>query len=199
MKLILGLSLVWTLLSAAAALKCHCTNAQCSVTTGQNCTTEKHCVTAAFEGTTQQSIQSCAPDAICPSNGLFTFSLSTTTASASSAFNCCSTDNCNSGNVSFSAAQAANGLQCFSCDFNDTNCSKTIQCKGAENTCFRANATVPVLGCASSNLCTAASNLSSIAPIPGLSCCQGSLCNSAPATATTAHLLLVLLLFSLYH
>ncbi|XP_029003978.1 uncharacterized protein LOC114854071 isoform X5 [Betta splendens] len=103
MKLILGLSLVWTLLSAAAALKCHCTNAQCSVTTGQNCTTEKHCVTAAFEvfeltGTTQQSIQSCAPDAICPSNGLFTFSLSTTTASASSAFNCCSTDNCNSGN-----------------------------------------------------------------------------------------------------
>ncbi|XP_055364497.1 urokinase plasminogen activator surface receptor-like isoform X2 [Betta splendens] len=205
MQLLLALTSIWTLLSSAGALQClMCTDAAdptCASTASVPCDSSQ-CLTATVPG--PLVYKACGQPVLCPSAGNQTFSLSSTALNISFNSQCCNTDNCNGATLSLPTFQSVNSLQCYSCDNYNRNCSIRIQCKGGEDRCFKTNVTnggitLPFLGCASSNLCTAASNLSSIAPIPGLSCCQGSLCNSAPATATTAHLLLVLLLFSLYH
>ncbi|XP_029005364.1 urokinase plasminogen activator surface receptor-like [Betta splendens] len=207
MKLILGLSLVWTLLSAAAALQClTCTDTQCSNTTPQTCSSEAACVTAAIQASTpattvQQLWKTCAQASVCAANGSTAFSLSTTGLKATAASQCCSTDNCNAAAPSLPGAQAPNSFQCFSCDFTDGNCSTRIQCRGIENNCFRASVTIGAstsltLGCVSSTLCAAASSftLPVVQTVSNITCCGTSLCNSAPAAATASACLLLGLL-----
>ncbi|XP_077056073.1 uncharacterized protein LOC143707213 [Siphateles boraxobius] len=80
---------------------------------------------------------------------------------------CCSTDNCNSGNLS-EPNNAPNGLKCVSCNtVTDKQCKTTVSCVGIQDRCLDNTGNVgniiPILfpflqhatlkGCVSRNLC----------------------------------------------
>ncbi|XP_040897180.1 urokinase plasminogen activator surface receptor-like [Toxotes jaculatrix] len=225
MKMILSLTLIWALSSTAGALQCQtCTNTQCSSTVPVTCSSETMCITASLQVTvsglsTQQIFKSCAPSSLCPATGSQTFSFNVGGTNAVASAKCCSTDSCNSESLAFPGAQSDNSLQCFTCNPVTSQCNTTLQCKGAENRCFGMNVTIGstsslVFGCASANLCTAASNASSI-PIlqsvgnitSGPTCCATNLCNTIAATIGSdaccirlgvVPLLLTLLAFTFY-
>ncbi|KAF1382058.1 hypothetical protein PFLUV_G00160480 [Perca fluviatilis] len=232
MKLILSLTLLWALSSTAGALQCQtCINQNCSSTVPQPCSSETACIAASIQAnvsgfSTQQIFKACAPSSLCPALGPQTFSGNVGFANALVYANCCNTDNCNMNIIPIPVAQTNNSLKCYTCDLFTSNCNSSIQCKGVENSCIQAtlttlSSTFLAFGCASTNLCAAASlgNLTSIESVnaTGVSCCGTSLCNtvktnttSVPTTAapTTSeagcrirlgmiHLLLGLLVFTL--
>ncbi|KAK2835053.1 hypothetical protein Q5P01_015537 [Channa striata] len=211
MKLVLSLTLTWMLLSTAEALNCASCSGSCTEPVLTTCSSQTMCVsaaiTASFPGASSgESVKACAPAAVCAASGNQTFAVSTSNLRAVASVQCCNTDACNAGNVSAPATPSNNSLQCFSCDYLNTDCSKKINCTGVEDRCFKANVTIgsltkQTLGCASANLCAAAANLSSLPLVQGFSditCCDMKLCNAAPTTTTTIGLLLGLLVFSLY-
>ncbi|KAF0041669.1 hypothetical protein F2P81_005201 [Scophthalmus maximus] len=67
------------------------------------------------------------------------------------------------------AVPADNRLQCNSCNPVTSECNIPLQCKGTEDLCFQATVTngatsSPAYGCASKNLCAAASSLGTLPP-----------------------------------
>ncbi|KAF3690471.1 hypothetical protein EXN66_Car006144 [Channa argus] len=211
MKLILSVTIVsWMLFSTAAALQCQqCSNETCSATTDTTCEKDSACLTSSglltVSGVTDRGIiKTCVPASTC-ALGNQTFSQSVFNLSIILNASCCNTDNCNSGTLNFPTTPLPNNLQCYTCESTSPGCIKTqIQCKGVEDRCFRsegtvANTTVVSLGCTSTNLCTAGSNLDFTASGSKIQCCGTPLCNAASTTTTTTmYFLLGLLLFSFY-
>ncbi|XP_051816117.1 lymphocyte antigen 6B-like [Acanthochromis polyacanthus] len=101
MKLILSLTLIWTLCSTAGALQCqNCTDSTCSTTVSVTCPTGMMCVTASIQATLNgnqqnQIFKSCALPSLCPSTGPQTFSANLLPASVLASAECCNTDDCN--------------------------------------------------------------------------------------------------------
>ncbi|CAK6979529.1 uncharacterized protein LOC128362321 [Scomber scombrus] len=194
MKLILSLTLIWTLSSTAEAL-------QCLQGLGDEdqellpCASTQLCATVATQenesGNFIESIsRSCLPsDLFSEGNHIFSFNVGFVTMAAS--VHVCNTDDCNSEDIPFPDVQEKNNLQCFTCDGRySAECKKTVQCVGDEDRCINwfyyegdENYTYTLLGCASSNLCEDSSYL-------GLlhffsfeffqpECCESSFCSSA--------------------
>ncbi|XP_043997524.1 spore coat protein SP96-like [Gambusia affinis] len=203
MKLIFSLTLIWALYSTAGALKCvSCTDQTCSNTMPLTCSSETMCITATIRATQSgtsvtQLYKACAVSSLCPATGNSTFSVNLGSQSAIASAQCCNTDNCNSQTLPAPTTPAANSLKCLVCDSTTSQCSTTITCSGDETSCFSATLndgknTIPALGCASPNTCTAASGLGSLpfmqsvgSITSGPTCCTTSLCNN-PTTTTTA-------------
>ncbi|XP_060934141.1 phospholipase A2 inhibitor and Ly6/PLAUR domain-containing protein-like [Limanda limanda] len=206
MKLLLSLTLIWTLSSTGEALVCEtCTNATCSTTAPVTCSTETMCVTASIQavssGTPRQQIyKACAPPSLCPATGSQTFSVNLGLSSALASAACCSTDSCNSNTLPFPVAPAVNSLQCHVCNPINFDCSSSIQCRGTEDRCFEATVTneagfSPAFGCASTNMCAAAASLGSLPFMQdvgrinsGPACCRTSLCTSVNATTIIGYM-----------
>ncbi|XP_060934143.1 phospholipase A2 inhibitor and Ly6/PLAUR domain-containing protein-like [Limanda limanda] len=207
MKLLLSLTLIWTLSSTGEALVCEtCTDAACSTTVPVTCSTETMCITASIQVVTfgtpgQQIYKACAPPSLCPSTGSQIFSVNLGVSSALANAACCSTDSCNSNTLPFPVVPAVNSLQCHLCNPVTSDCSSSIQCRGTEDRCFQATVTngavtSPAFGCASTNQCAVAASLGSLAFMQDVdritrpACCATSLCNSPtttiPTTPTTA-------------
>ncbi|TDH03696.1 hypothetical protein EPR50_G00144560 [Perca flavescens] len=231
MKLIPSLTLIWALSSTAGALQCQtCLNQLCLTTVAQTCSSETSCLTASIQANfsgiiTQQIYKACASSSLCPTPGSQTFSGNVGFANAVVSANCCNTDNCNINIIPIPPAQTNNSLKCYTCDLFTSNCNSSVQCRGAEDSCIQATLTTLssnflAFGCASRNLCAAASlgNLTSLEGVnaTGVSCCGSSLCNTfktnttlpttaAPTTSEAGcrirlgmiHLLLGLLVFTL--
>ncbi|XP_047199148.1 integumentary mucin C.1-like, partial [Hippoglossus stenolepis] len=192
-----------TTTTSAEALVCEtCTNANCSTTAAVTCPTGTMCITASIQafssGTPGQQIyKACAPPSLCPSTGSQTFSVNLGLSSALASVTCCSTDNCNSVTLPYPAVPADNSLQCHVCNPSTSDCSLSIQCKGTEDRCFQASVTngagtSPACGCASLNLCEAATILGTLPFMQdvgtitsGPACCGTSLCNTLTTTTTT--------------
>ncbi|XP_048029275.1 phospholipase A2 inhibitor gamma subunit B-like [Megalobrama amblycephala] len=171
-----------------------------------------------YNCTTTGSSETCTQNATCPSNFTQCSYISTNSSigqksCAASCDNwsihsevfkmssqCCPTDLCNK------SPAADNELTCYTC--SDTNCSKTLKCKGDENRCITATVGFSgtnsnVKGCASQNICNN-SALVNLALSQGLivssvSCCGANLCNNAQSTAQGLFLLVPILslLFSI--
>ncbi|XP_045899125.1 phospholipase A2 inhibitor and Ly6/PLAUR domain-containing protein-like [Micropterus dolomieu] len=217
MKPILSLTLIWALSSTAGALQCQsCQNDQCTNPPSLPCSSQTMCVTATFQVSTSgvtvpQIIKACAPSSVCPATGPQTFSFNAGVAQIVASLQCCNTDNCNTETLPKPVPQP-NSLKCFTCDPLISHCnSSQLQCKGAEDRCFKVNVTTggntsPFSGCASANLCALGDSLSSLPVLQGFgsfstpSCCGTSLCNAVTRTASDAgcmSLLLGVLIFTL--
>ncbi|CAI5636915.1 unnamed protein product, partial [Oreochromis niloticus] len=157
--------------TSAGALQCQtCTNQTCSSTVTVNCSSETMCVTATIlatsSGTTAtQFYKACASSSLCPATGNQTFSVNLGVQSVLASATCCNTDNCNSQNLPAPTPQSSNGLLCNTCVASQ--CNTTLQCQGVEDQCFQSmmrdgTNSFPAYGCASANLCAAASSLGSL-------------------------------------
>ncbi|CAI5674815.1 phospholipase A2 inhibitor and Ly6/PLAUR domain-containing protein-like [Oreochromis niloticus] len=128
------------------------------------------CVTATIlatsSGTTATQIyKACASSSLCPTTGSQTFAVDLGVQSALASVTCCNTDNCNSATLAAPTPQSSNGLLCNYC--STSQCNTPLQCQGVEDQCFQSimndgTKDFPAYGCASSNLCAAASSLGSL-------------------------------------
>ncbi|CAI5636918.1 unnamed protein product, partial [Oreochromis niloticus] len=196
-----ALILLWALSSTAGALQCQtCTNQTCSSTVTVNCSSETMCVTATIlaksSGTTATQIyKACASSSLCPATGNQTFSVDLGVESVLASAMCCNTDNCNSQNLPAPTPQSSNGLQCNACA--TSKCNTPLQCQGVEDQCFQSmmrdgTNSFPAYGCASANLCAAASSLGSLpfmqmaGTITSGPNCTSRTTTAAPTTTTKA-------------
>ncbi|XP_053177842.1 urokinase plasminogen activator surface receptor-like [Scomber japonicus] len=188
MKLILSLTLIWTLSSTAEALKCW--QGLMGMDELRPCaSTTEWCVTVASQVTVngnlhQFTTKSCVP--LSPNiEGKHTFSLNLGFLSAS----VCNTDGCNSEDKPYPNDLKKNNLQCFTCeDSSSAECKKkTVQCVGDEDRCISGTAESMgvkghTFGCVSGDLCE---DLYDLQFLPGGNftqppkCCKGSFCNSS--------------------
>ncbi|XP_053179036.1 uncharacterized protein LOC128362321 [Scomber japonicus] len=194
MKLILSLTLIWTLSSTAEALQCW----EGSVDETQEllpCDSSQLCVTVATQGNESgnliQSIsRRCFPSSLfSEGEHIFSFNVGFETMTAS--VHVCNTDGCNREDIPYPGVQEKNNLQCFTCeDLYSAECKKkTVQCVGDEDRCINGtdyedgeDYSHTLLGCASSNLCEDSSYLENIFGFESVGrpkCCEGSFCNSA--------------------
>ncbi|XP_039456722.1 mucin-5AC-like [Oreochromis aureus] len=196
-----ALILLWALSSTAGALQCQtCTNQTCSSTVTVNCSSETMCVTATIlaksSGTTATQIyKACASSSLCPATGNQTFSVDLGVESVLASAMCCNTDNCNSQNLPAPTPQSSNGLQCNACA--TSKCNTPLHCQGVEDQCFQSmmrdgTNSFPAYGCASANLCAAASSLGSLpfmqmaGTITSGPNCTSRTTTAAPTTTTKA-------------
>ncbi|XP_067452259.1 phospholipase A2 inhibitor and Ly6/PLAUR domain-containing protein-like isoform X2 [Thunnus thynnus] len=194
MKLILSLTLIWTLSSTAEALECwHSEGTDIGRNELLPCYSTELCATVALQendnGTfTQDTIRSCLPSSIF-SEGKHTFSSSVGLASMAASVHLCNTDGCNSQVIPHPGVLKKNNLQCFTCDDPySAVCNKTVQCVGEQDRCFswtvadKDGKTIRTFGCVSANICETAPRLmprhdSSLKFISEPKCCGSSLCN----------------------
>ncbi|XP_044217122.1 urokinase plasminogen activator surface receptor-like isoform X1 [Thunnus albacares] len=194
MKLILSLTLIWTLSSTAEAVDCW---------TGHTkqqellpCNSTELCATFAFQGygngtVTQDTIRFCLSSSIF-SEGNHTFSFNDGFGGGAASVHMCNTDGCNSEIIPHPGVQEKNNLQCFTCDDQSSSvCNKTLQCVGEQDRCFSRTvvysedrgAVFHSFGCISANLCKVASHLELLPVLVKFSvapkCCESSFCNSA--------------------
>ncbi|XP_066526948.1 urokinase plasminogen activator surface receptor-like [Hoplias malabaricus] len=171
-----------------------CTNTQTA------CPSQCGSVTIVVNATGQQketSNKGCAPAAECVSGSLNLGIMKTTVNTQ-----CCSTDLCNSQNVSALPFKSPNGKQCYYCA--DKDCSGTVDCLGDEDQCFSftANAAgvqVKIKGCVTRSICNAPTWSMQTAGISGdLSCCSGNLCNGAEGVKISLLFVLIPLLSSFH-
>ncbi|XP_034035304.1 sperm acrosome membrane-associated protein 4-like isoform X2 [Thalassophryne amazonica] len=201
MKLLLTLTLLWTIYSSAGALQCSTCSGSCTNPVLLNCTNgEQMCGTASVSGPQRTSLH-------------------VGVASVRISAECCNSDNCNNKTlaVPIAPANVTNSLKCFTCDPITSQCNITTQCEGVEDRCFNTTVSLPsvgvnrnISGCASSNLCTTSAAMSFLQLLTsgnitsGPSCCTGNLCNSATTsshscfTLSLMHLLVGLLIFSIF-
>ncbi|CAK6964507.1 uncharacterized protein LOC128361983 [Scomber scombrus] len=133
MKLILSLTLIWTLSSTAEALQCwHGKGIDIRENVLRPCKSSELCATAA-----SQVFGLCfILQIIC-------------------------IDGCNSEDIPHPGDQKKNGRQCITCDPSSSVCNQTVQCVGVEDRCFNMTVeykhhekpTSYILGCISSNFC----------------------------------------------
>ncbi|XP_034093235.1 phospholipase A2 inhibitor and Ly6/PLAUR domain-containing protein-like isoform X3 [Gymnodraco acuticeps] len=153
--------------------------------------TNEHCETAmvivTIQGLTGRT-KSCVSSSVCEPNNQ-TFSFNYGGAQLTAFVHCCKTDNCNSVNVSATGNQTENKLMCYMCDGGQsTVCNKTVQCNGNQDHCVKGTVHYNgkdslFSGCASKNMCGAASQLGFLTGAlkfdDGPHCCDTKLCNSA--------------------
>ncbi|XP_067452246.1 phospholipase A2 inhibitor and Ly6/PLAUR domain-containing protein-like [Thunnus thynnus] len=199
MKLILSLTLIWTLSSTAEALECWTgQGTDIKQQTLHSCNSTQLCATIATQendnGTfTQNTIRSCVSSSIF-SEGKHTYSYSFGLATTIDSVHVCSTDGCNSEIIPYPDVPKKNNLQCFTCDDKSPAvCNKTLRetfCVGVQDRCIsrtvteKDGKTAHTFGCASANFCELASlmKLQPDSPSKFLSepkCCGSSFCNSA--------------------
>ncbi|XP_067452258.1 urokinase plasminogen activator surface receptor-like isoform X1 [Thunnus thynnus] len=191
MKLILSLTLIWTLSSTAEALECwHSEGTDIGRNELLPCYSTELCATVALQendnGTfTQDTIRSCLPSSIF-SEGKHTFSSSVGLASMAASVHLCNTDGCNSQVIPHPGVQKENNLQCFTCDDpSSAVCDKTLQCVGGQDRCMNVTVgddsgnTTRLFGCVSANLCRKPSQLLDLPFLHEPKCCESSFCNSA--------------------
>ncbi|XP_039892912.1 integumentary mucin C.1-like [Simochromis diagramma] len=196
-----ALIVLWALSSTAGALECQtCTDQTCSSTVPITCSSETMCVTATILATSPgntatQIYKACASSSLCPVTSSQIFSINMGVQSALASATCCNTDNCNSQTLDAPAPQSSNGRLCNVCSTH--LCDTPIQCQGVEDQCFQSmmtdgTNTFPAYGCASTNLCAAASSLKSLPFMKSIgTITKGPTCNSpsttpAPTTTTAA-------------
>ncbi|XP_044217118.1 uncharacterized protein LOC122988678 isoform X4 [Thunnus albacares] len=194
-KLILSLTLIWTLSSTAEAVECwDGKGTDIKQQTLRSCNSTELCATVALQGYvdrtfTQDTIRWCLPSSIF-SEGKHTFSSSVGLASMAASVHLCNTDRCNSQVIPYPRVQKKNNLHCFTCDNRySAVCNKTVQCVGMEDRCVSGTGkdpygTVHTFGCASANLCDIASRLELLPHwlfkfLSEPKCCGSSFCNSA--------------------
>ncbi|XP_070689075.1 uncharacterized protein [Pempheris klunzingeri] len=200
MKLILSLTLIWTLSSTAEALQClHAKDEISTSTYLETCGfDDARCITIHLQGFSvnepdgvyQWTRSSCAPSPLC---ALYGETWSYRTGSDMVTVHCCNTDGCNKV-FHHSKMQDANenGLQCFGCSDPLHNvCNMTIKCLGVQDRCINGTvidgraegSTHPFTGCASASLCEAhqlqAAHVHDVNFASTLQCCRTSFCNSA--------------------
>uniref|UniRef100_A0A3B5LBM7 UPAR/Ly6 domain-containing protein n=1 Tax=Xiphophorus couchianus TaxID=32473 RepID=A0A3B5LBM7_9TELE len=168
-----------------------CTDQTCSSTIPLTCSSETMCITATIRATQSgtsvtQLYKACAASSLCPATGTSTFSVNLGTQSAIASAQCCNTDTCNSQTL----PQPTSSLQCIACNPTTSQCITPITCSGDETNCFSATLnngknTIPAMGCASTNTCTAAAGLGSLpfmqsvgSITSGPTCCATGLCNN---------------------
>ncbi|CAK6976405.1 uncharacterized protein LOC128362321 [Scomber scombrus] len=167
MKLILSLTLIWTLSSTAEALQCWQNE---GIGIRENvlhpCNSSELCATAASQdnmhGNVTQSItRRCFPSSLF-SEGLHIFSFSLGTVAMTASVHLCNTDGCNSEDIPYPGVQEKNNLTCFGCvTLTSPVCNQTVQCVGVQDRCFNMTVenehhempTSYSLGCVSSNFC----------------------------------------------
>ncbi|XP_071342820.1 uncharacterized protein [Trachinotus anak] len=189
MNLLLSLTLIWMISSTAGALQCQYQSGR--HTTIQTCATTKKesCAAAAAEGSAfphPAIYRMCVPSSLC-GFGTQTFSYSFGNYYHRAGLRCCKTNNCNTQNPTIPApnVQVKDKLQCYSCI---GPACKLVLCVGVEDRCFSGTAVIgttptKVFGCASANVCDAASRLnasqfvSSYKFLSGPTCCKTSSCN----------------------
>ncbi|XP_062280858.1 uncharacterized protein LOC133985279 [Scomber scombrus] len=162
MKLILSLTLIWTLSSTVTV------HGHLHQTTGRSCVTPP------------PNIQ-----------GKHTFSYDLGFETMVASLHMCNTDGCNNHTIPYPDVQKKNNLQCFICDDRSSaECKKkTLQCEGNEDRCFSGTVEfndgekVHTFGCVSGYLCEHFSDLKLLPDnskfIHPPKCCKGSFCNSA--------------------
>ncbi|XP_053177843.1 uncharacterized protein LOC128361413 [Scomber japonicus] len=194
MKLILSLTLFWTLSSTAEAVECWLGE---GVDTSRNflfpCDTSQLCATIGLQenvtGILQQTtLRLCLPTALF-SEGKFTYSYNIGVSDVAASLLLCNTDQCNGQPIAYPGAQPKNNLQCFTCDDrSSTTCTSKVQCAGTEDRCVSGTAednegSFPVYGCATAKLCEIAARLDLLpVPVPidfprPPNCCGSNLCN----------------------
>ncbi|XP_042073645.1 integumentary mucin C.1-like, partial [Haplochromis burtoni] len=186
--------------TTAGALQCQtCTDQTCSSTVPITCSSGKMCVTATIlatssGNTTTEIYKACASSSLCPAMGSQTFSVDLGVQSALASATCCNTDNCNSQTLAAPTPQSSNGQLCNIC--SNPLCNTPIQCQGVEDQCFQSTMndgtkTFPAYGCASTNLCAAASGLhflpfmQNVGTITSGPTCTSPTTTAAPTTART--------------
>ncbi|XP_074492432.1 uncharacterized protein LOC141768226 [Sebastes fasciatus] len=183
MKLILSLALIWMLSSTAGALQCQSTQNSSRV----DC--NEYCAAAAIQGSSgERQSRLCLSSSVCkPNNQTFSYNIGFSNLTAF--VHCCNTTECNQQNVSYPGVQGKKDLQCFTCDDGQsTVCNKIVWCVGVQDRCISGSVMVSnnikkTFGCASKNLCEAASELRYLDGYLNFTdepkCCETKLCNSA--------------------
>ncbi|XP_044217128.1 urokinase plasminogen activator surface receptor-like [Thunnus albacares] len=189
MKLILYLTLIWTLSSTAEALWCW-------ISAGTEnypklCKSAELCAIVA----TTQVIKNgkvkhftnrwCVPSSL---YGVGDHNLSHNIGfGATTKFiRVCNTNRCNYRDIPYPGDQKENNLQCFTCDDpSSAVCDKTLQCVGEQDRCMNVTVgddsgnTTRLFGCVSANLCRKPSQLLDLPFLHEPKCCESSFCNSA--------------------
>ncbi|XP_062279700.1 uncharacterized protein LOC133984407 [Scomber scombrus] len=190
MKLILSLTVIWTLSSTAEALQCwHGTGDTKEL---RPCNSTDMCASVGIQVNVNGSVllyhgRFCVPSSLF-SEGNHIISLSTGVVTESVSVHVCNTDGCNDEAIIFPGIHD-NNLQCFTCDDPSSDvCKMTLQCVGVQDRCLSGtvkgsgNTTVHTVGCISANLCEETSDLEyllGVEFIRGPKCCGSSFCNSA--------------------
>ncbi|CAK6981809.1 uncharacterized protein LOC121900817 [Scomber scombrus] len=192
MKLILSLTLIWTLSSTAEALQCWQSEGD-SRWELRPCDSTDLCASVAAQGYVNQNLQQitnrlCLPSSLF-SEGKHTYSYNVGFETMTVSVHVCNTDGCNSEDIPFPDVQKKNNLKCFTSDDpSSAECNQTVQCEGVQDRCFSGTAedirgTFHTFGCVSANLCEILSHLE--LPFPYVeflrapTCCGSSFCNSA--------------------
>ncbi|CAK6981807.1 uncharacterized protein LOC128361983 [Scomber scombrus] len=184
MKLILTLTLIWTLSTTAEVLKCFV--GEGSSSSSQTCEAGEICAAVARKVDGKKTSAKCVPPSLF-SVGNHTLSLNIGDGSVTAAVRVCDKDDCNNQTIPYPGDQEKNNLKCYTCDDKSPPvCNKTVQCEGVQDRCINGiNATsagkYAFFGCVSENLCNAA-RLEFLMADKGLDqpkCCKGNLCNSA--------------------
>ncbi|XP_042273298.1 phospholipase A2 inhibitor and Ly6/PLAUR domain-containing protein-like [Thunnus maccoyii] len=198
MKLILSLTLIWTLSSTAEALECYVGDGvDIKPKYIRQCDPTEMCATFAVQvnrngEVAKNTVRMCLNSSIF-SEGKHTFSFNVGFENESASVHVCNTDRCNSQVIPYSLNLTKNNLQCFGCDYPySAVCNKAVQCLGEQDHCINATRvdtegkTPHTFGCVSANLCEIAPFLKvTSAPIKGSKilhapkCCGSSFCNSA--------------------
>ncbi|XP_044217127.1 phospholipase A2 inhibitor and Ly6/PLAUR domain-containing protein-like isoform X6 [Thunnus albacares] len=138
MKLILSLTLIWTLSSTAEAVKCWTGDG--ADIKQQSCDSDELCATVAYQGSllgtfTQDATRLCLPSLFI-SEGKHTYSFNVGFASMAASVHVCNTDHCNSQAIPYPDLKK-NNLQCFTCYYpSSAVCDMTVQCVGMEDRCI---------------------------------------------------------------
>ncbi|XP_017537052.2 phospholipase A2 inhibitor and Ly6/PLAUR domain-containing protein-like isoform X1 [Pygocentrus nattereri] len=202
MKLQLTLVLICVLFPKALTLKCYqCIPASSGTCNTQTCPDQCGSATAevTMSGVSQVvSVKNCTVSGQCLSGSL-NIGFEQLTINTQ----CCSTDLCNSQNVSALSHGTLNGNKCYTCIGKD--CTGTVSCVGIEDRCITATAIyssgskVTVKGCVSRSFCTVDTSILQATGVTGsVSCCEGNLCNSAEGVKLSLLIMLVPLISILF-
>ncbi|XP_062280863.1 uncharacterized protein LOC133985283 [Scomber scombrus] len=153
MKLILSLTLIWTLSSTAEALSCLVGEGDSN--SPQSCNFGEVCATTATQVNKSETItkRECVSSSLYrEGTHVFSFNIGFDTTTVS--VHVCTTNGCNNQAVPVNL----NNLQCFTCDDpSSAECNRTVQCVGVQDRCISGTTTSAgkdvFFGCVSEKLC----------------------------------------------
>ncbi|CAN9500828.1 unnamed protein product [Ophioblennius macclurei] len=158
----------------------------CTTSTAQECPSEDDkCVSLTYSD--GRIYRGCGTPSICPEVGTVTFSANSGSSSGLVTAVCCRDNECNLDNPELPVEPDLSTRLCSICFTGTSVCSFMARCNELEDTCFStygnvSGNVVPLLGCASSSVCSNPASFESIlfpnTPRTGpLSCCNSTGCN----------------------